>query len=101
MQYHLGGTLNSALQERPSKLMFDWVRTWAKERGNTVFHLGGGFGAKEDSVFEFKAGFSALRHPYFTWQVLFEPNAYRQLEEKRRSLPSAKPDAQFFPIYRG
>jgi len=101
VQYHLGGTLNSALQVRPSKLMFDYVCTWAKERGNRCLHLGGGFGAKEDSVYEFKAGFSPLRHPYYTWQLLFEPSMYQQLEHKRRALQDEGPTAGFFPIYRG
>jgi hypothetical protein len=100
-QYHLGGTLNSALQVRPSKLMFDFVCRWAKERGNRSLHLGGGFGAKEDSVYEFKAGFSPLRHPYYNWQLLFEPSMYRQLEHKRRALRDEGPEAGYFPIYRG
>jgi len=100
VQYHLGGTFNSALSYRPSKLMFDVVRTWAKQRGNTVFHLGGGFGAKEDSVFDFKAGFSPRRHAYFTWQVLFEPETYHGLERRRRAQADNNVDAQFFPIYR-
>ncbi|HEY1598593.1 MAG TPA: hypothetical protein VGG64_03270 [Pirellulales bacterium] len=100
VQYHLGGTFNSALGSRPSKLMFDYVRTWAKQRGNTVLHLGGGFGAKEDSVFEFKAGFSPRRHAYFTWQLLFQPEAYDGLEHRRRSQSDVGLDAQYFPIYR-
>jgi hypothetical protein len=101
VQYHLGGTLNAALQVRPSKMMFDFVCTWGKSRGNRSLHLGGGFGAKEDSVFEFKAGFSPLRHSYFTWQLLFEPSMYQQLEQKRRSLRDEGPQAGFFPAYRG
>ena len=80
--------------------MFDVVRTWAKERGNVTFHLGGGFGAKEDSVFDFKAGFSPLRHPYYTWQLLFEPETYQGLERRRARQTESNIDAQFFPIYR-
>ncbi len=100
VQYHLGGTLASALQIRPSKLMFDFVCRWGKARGNHSFHLGGGFGAKEDSVYDFKAGFSPLRHPYHTWQLLFEPNAYQRLGQQRQALHRESLDVDFFPIYR-
>ncbi len=100
VQYHLSATYNAALRLHPAKLMLDWVRNWAKDRGNRVLHLGGGMGAKEDSLFNFKARFSHLRHPYFTWQLLFEPDTYRGLEDRRRSMPSGSLDPQYFPIYR-
>jgi len=100
VQYHLGGTYNAALEVRPSKLMFDFVRTWAKERGNHVLHLGGGFGAKEDSLFEFKAGFSPRRHRFCTWHVIFDASAYRSLAEQRRAEAEPINDSEFFPLYR-
>ncbi|HEY4308523.1 MAG TPA: GNAT family N-acetyltransferase [Pirellulales bacterium] len=101
VQYHLSGTFNSAIQLRPSKLMLDYARTWAKARGNDAFHLGGGFGAKEDSVFEFKAGFSSSRHSFYTWQFIFSTDQYMLLEERRRGLETAAPNTEFFPVYRG
>ncbi len=101
VQYHLSGTLNSAIQLRPSKLMLDFARAWAKARGNHAFHLGGGFGAKEDSVFEFKAGFSSCRHSFYTWQFIFSNDQYSRLEERRRGLDTEAPNSEFFPVYRG
>lgn len=101
VQYHLSGTFNSAIQLRPSKLMLDYARTWGKARGNHVFHLGGGFGAKEDSVFEFKAGFSSSRHSFYTWQFIFSTDQYTALEERRRGLDTDAPNTEFFPVYRG
>jgi hypothetical protein len=100
VQYHLSGTFTSAIPQRPSKLMLDYMRTWAKERGNRVFHLGGGFGAKEDSVFDFKAGFSSIRHSFYTWQFIFAPNMYSRLEQNRRGLSNTVVDGDFFPVYR-
>jgi len=100
VQYHLSATLNSALPMHPTKLMLDWVRTWAKNRGNWIMHLGGGMGAREDSLFNFKARFASSRHPYFTWQLLFEPATYRGLEDRRRAMSDESVDTQFFPIYR-
>jgi len=100
VQYHLSGTYNAAVPLRPSKLMLDYARTWAKARGNRIFHLGGGFGAKEDSVFEFKAGFSANRHQFYTWQFIFSTDQYTRLEERRRGLDADAPKNEFFPVYR-
>ncbi|MCD8489509.1 MAG: GNAT family N-acetyltransferase, partial [Desertifilum sp.] len=40
----LGGTRNSFLKLAPEKLLFDYVRFWAKERGNEFFNMGGGLG---------------------------------------------------------
>ena len=58
VQFHLSGTCDEARALSPTRLLLDGVRRWAKERGNVVFHLGGGLGAAADSLFEFKAGLS-------------------------------------------
>jgi lipid II:glycine glycyltransferase (peptidoglycan interpeptide bridge formation enzyme) len=100
VQYHLSGTFTSAIQLRPSKLMLDFVRTWAKQAGNRVFHLGGGFGAREDSVFDFKAGFSSMRHPYYTWQFILNDGTYSNLARQRQNSASSTAAGDFFPLYR-
>lgn len=100
IQYHLSGTFEAAIPLRPAKLMLDFVRTWAKEDGNRVLHLGGGLGAKEDFLFEFKCGFSTVRHPFHTWQVVFDPDQYHRLAQQRSSQPNAEVDPEFFPLYR-
>jgi CelD/BcsL family acetyltransferase involved in cellulose biosynthesis len=56
VQYHLGGTRNEFLKLSPMTLIFDTVRLWANKIGAHAFHLGGGVGAKEDSLFHYKAG---------------------------------------------
>jgi hypothetical protein len=100
VQYHLGGTFNAALEARPSKHMFDFVRTWEKQRGSHVLHLGGGFGAKEDSLFDFKAGFSPRRHQFNTWHLIFDPATYQSLEGWRRAQSEVALDDSYFPVYR-
>lgn len=79
VQYHLGGTRNAALRLAPMKLLFDTVRSWSHEQGARVFHLGGGSGAREDSLFQFKAGFSDRRHEFFTWRWVLFPAIHDQL----------------------
>ena len=84
VQYHLGGTRNEALRLAPMKLLFDLVRSWSYEQGAWVFHLGGGFGAQEDSLFQFKAGFSDRRHQFFTWRWVLFPAMHDQLCDAKR-----------------
>jgi CelD/BcsL family acetyltransferase involved in cellulose biosynthesis len=104
VQYHLGGTRTEYLKLAPMKLLFDSVREWAVERGMRVFHLGGGVGGREDSLFHFKAGFSSGRHAFATWRWTVDPERYRELADRkatwnaRHGVTCASPE--FFPAYR-
>jgi hypothetical protein len=82
------------------ELLYDEVRQWCRQRGNRVFHLGGGRGGSNDSLFSYKAGFSPCRHPFHTWRVVADPVAYAQLMRDRR--PEADPAdvSGSFPPYR-
>jgi hypothetical protein len=77
--------------------MFDFVRRWSKERGNRVFHLGGGSGSREDSLFHFKAGFSPLRAEFQSVRVIFDQERYQALALRAQGIPSA---TDYFPAYR-
>ncbi|HEY9708111.1 MAG TPA: GNAT family N-acetyltransferase, partial [Oculatellaceae cyanobacterium] len=104
VQYHLGGTKNEFLKQAPSKLMFDYVRFWAKERGNEVFHIGGGVGSSKDSLYHFKAGFSKERHKFMTIRLITNESQYRELVELRAKDLNTNQDTliktNFFPAYR-
>jgi hypothetical protein len=103
VQYHLGGTFDEFLRWCPHKLLFHRVMLWAKERGNHSFHLGGGVGGGEDSLFHFKAGFSPLRHVFHTWRLIADGDAYaRAVEEARRrqGVEQKREGTAFFPAYR-
>ncbi len=102
IQYHLSGTSNDYIAMSPVKEMFHFVMDWAKERGNQTLHLGGGVGGRSDSLFNFKAGFSPLRHPFFTWRLTTDERVYRNLV-RRWEAKSGKSSAdldEFFPVYR-
>lgn len=45
------------------------------------FHLGGGFGSKEDNLFRFKAGFSKDRKIFKTINLIINSNKYNSLLE--------------------
>src|SRR5262249_30350693 len=100
VQYHLGGTRTAALKQAPSKRLFDHAWRWAKDRGRRVFHLGGGVGAAEDSLFDFKAGFSDRRYAFYTWHMVFLDETYRLLEARCRATGPSTPRPEFFPAYR-
>jgi lipid II:glycine glycyltransferase (peptidoglycan interpeptide bridge formation enzyme) len=100
VQYHLGGTRTAALALAPTKLLIDHGWRWAKARGCSFFHLGGGVGCAEDPLFDFKAGFSDRHLPFCTWQVVFLDDAYRALQARRHGLGPPVSRPEFFPSYR-
>ena len=102
VQYHLSGTRSAFLKRHPSKTILNFVRYWAKDRGNRVFHLGGGLGGRKDALFDFKAGFSKIRHPFKTWRIIADQDRYGHLVQRWRALSGAEADGPegFFPAYR-
>lgn len=68
---HLGGTRERHRDQSPFSLLLHHVRLWARGRGNTRLHLGGGVGGAEDAVFRFKTGFSRDRLEYVTAKWTF------------------------------
>ncbi|MCO8276584.1 GNAT family N-acetyltransferase [Actinoplanes sp. TRM 88003] len=79
------------------ELLYDEVRRWCKARGDTVFHLGGGKGGEQDSLFSYKAGFSPRRHPFHTWRVVSDRMAYEDLVSATGRQPD---ESGTFPPYR-
>ncbi len=82
------------------ELLYDEVRRWSKSRGNTVFHVGGGVGGRNDSLFSYKAGFSANRHSFHTWRVVADRDRYRALLRDRNVTAEAGDLSGRFPPYR-
>ena len=97
MQYHLAGTAEAYLKERPMKLIVDEARLLGNELGLDFLHLGGGVGGSdEDSLFYFKSGFSDYRCEYKTWQMIVDHEKYNELVEKT----AVDVNTTFFPLYR-
>lgn len=103
VQYHLGGTAENYLALAPSKLMFDHVREWAKETGQQVFHLGGGLGCRDDSLFRFKAGFSKATAEFYTGRMVVDHERYALLSSRFRQAKgeTERINDNYFPLYRG
>lgn len=101
-QYHLSATADAHFQDHPSKLMLHHLRGWLKDRGNRVFHVGGGVGALRDTLHLFKAGFSSHAADFCTWRLIPSRDEYDALSERVRSEVSCRDpeDEVFFPLYR-
>ncbi|NQT14847.1 MAG: GNAT family N-acetyltransferase [Planctomycetes bacterium] len=105
IQYHLSGTATSRLKCRGGvKLILDHVRRWGTQNGFRWFHLGGGTGAQQDSLFQFKAGFSNRLFQYRTFRCVFRPTTYRELVRRRQNRIGPNglegPTGDYFPAYR-
>jgi hypothetical protein len=105
VQSALGGTRDRYVHLSPSSLETDYARDWAKARGNQFLHLGGGVGGSQsDSVYNFKAGFSKLRHPFYTLRLIVDPVNYQHLIDLRAKALNCTVESlavsPFFPAYR-
>lgn len=101
IQYHLGATAEEHLAVGPSKLLFDAVRRWGRERNDRQLMLGGGLGAARDSLFHFKAGFSNLDAPFRSLRIIADREQYDALDRHcTLRFPEIVRNATFFPSYR-
>jgi serine/alanine adding enzyme len=96
LHYHLGATADSARDLGASNLLLYEAARWGQGQGLEEFHLGGGAGAKEDSLFAFKQRFSPNgRREFWVGKLVHDEEAYRRLSG------GADIDvAGFFPAYR-
>ncbi|MGL5879126.1 MAG: FemAB family protein [Xenococcaceae cyanobacterium] len=104
VQYYLSGTKTEFRKLSASTLMLDYVRFWAKRRDNKIFHLGGGVGGSQDSLFQFKASFSKQFDRFTTLRAIVDREVYGKLVElqaKSLNFETEKLlETGFFPAYR-
>jgi lipid II:glycine glycyltransferase (peptidoglycan interpeptide bridge formation enzyme) len=102
VELHLNATAEKYLSLSPMKLIFSFVREWAKANGNKFFHLGGGVGGQCDSLFRFKAGFSNRTSDFYTGRFVFNQERYEYLNHLWADFFQQKGELNdgFFPMYR-
>jgi len=102
VQEHLLAADQALSHISPYKVLLDDTAKWAKRRGNRVLHLGGGRGAREDSLFEFKSRFSPRRHPFSTGRWVLDRGTYEELVRARHARVAGRGtlSAAYFPAYR-
>jgi hypothetical protein len=102
VEWYLVGTSDAYRKVSPSKVLIDDAIVWARQRGDTVLHFGGGRGGREDSLLWFKSRFSRRRHDFHIGRWILDPAAYSELLTARRAdvAGQGQLDPGFFPGYR-
>jgi hypothetical protein len=103
--YHFAGTRALFSELRANNLTMFETAVWAQQAGYRRYHLGGGVSSQDDdSLFRFKAGFSGLRAPLYTYFCVRDRLVYDRLCERKRAFELATAGAEstsdFVPIYR-
>ncbi|RRN77865.1 GNAT family N-acetyltransferase [Pseudoxanthomonas sp. SGD-10] len=96
---HLSATHKDYIKDSPSKLLTDEISVIGREMGLHYFHLGGGVGGKEDSLFAFKSSFSPLFLDDYIWCYIANEEAY-QLLVQQNNIQANHNQQKFFPLYR-
>jgi sugar O-acyltransferase (sialic acid O-acetyltransferase NeuD family) len=101
---YLLATDDRFVQLSPSKLLIHEAQVWARGRGNSLLHLGGGRGSRtDDSLFRFKASFSDGFYPFYTGRWILDQETYavlsvdRQKQVERLGFTNTE---SHFPAYR-
>ena len=102
MHYHLSGSLHEYRNMAPSNLLLYKAALWGCSQGYTTFHLGGGVGSGEDSLFKFKQAFNKNSDYQFSiGKQIFDQDIYDRLVELRKnSSDHFEENNSFFPLYR-
>lgn len=104
VECHLAGTSEEGHRLAASKVLLDTERIWATRNGFKVLHLGGGRGQdSQDPLFQFKSGFSKIRHRFQTWRWILDSETHRRLcrPGEADDQQALRPEAmRFFPAYR-
>lgn len=94
---HLSATNVHYLKESPSKLLTDEISLIGRKLGMKYFHLGGGVGGREDSLFQFKSSFSSDFFEDKLWCYVADQAAYDHLMDLKAEENYPK---KRFPFYR-
>jgi len=105
VQYHLSGRASKFRSLRGvTQMLIDAARIWGAENGFSWLHLGGGLGARKDSLFEFKSGFSDRSFSFQTARAVLSTRIYEELAHQHSQWIDQNGlevlDADYFPKYR-
>ncbi|ACY12916.1 GNAT family N-acetyltransferase [Haliangium ochraceum] len=100
VQYHLGAVAAEHAALSPLKLCLHGMAMTAQSLGARLLHLGGGLGARRDSLFHFKTGFSPQRAAFRSFRMVLHRARCDALVARLPEPQRAAADAGFFPPYR-
>lgn len=97
LSYHLSGSRQEYQNLAPTNLLLYEAALWGCANGCKTFHLGGGVGSGEDSLYAFKKAFyRGEPYHYYIGKKIFLSEVYEKLIAMRTNLP----ESGFFPRYR-
>lgn len=96
--YHLGGSSAAHLSLRPNNLFFLAAMEWARSRGASALHLGGGY-RPDDELLRFKRGLGNGRASFAIGRKIHLHDDYERLASVHRDRVGAVATG-FFPAYR-
>lgn len=101
MHYHLSASDREYQSLAATNLLLYEAACWGCENGYKSFHLGGGLGSKEDSLYNFKKAFNKNSETYFSiGKKIFDNTKYQDLVDIRNIKADYKQEPKFFPAYR-
>lgn len=98
MEGYLISTQTEYLKYSPAKFLLDEISLIGRSKGIDYYHLGGGLGFKENSLFEWKLGFSDFILDYKTWRYIANQEVYDHLVKESGN--EWVEEVDFFPLYR-
>ncbi len=102
VHYHLSGSIFEYRKLAATNLLLYEAACWAIDKGYKTFHLGGGLGAAEDSLYKFKIAFNKKSDNQFSiGKDIVDKEKYKKLVALRKELDKDfNEDSNFFPLYR-
>lgn len=98
MNYHLSGSVKDYQHLAPTNLLLYETARWGNENGYKTFHLGGGVGSHEDSLFRFKKSFYRKEPSvYYIGKKIYLHEMYQDLIQLRDEIDE---NSTYFPKYR-
>ena len=99
LNYHLSGSLRKYQNLASSNLLLYKAALWGCKNGCKTFHLGGGVGSSQDSLYKFKAAFyKGEPYRFNIGRKIYMQNQYDRLIALREQ--SEIEGRGFFPMYR-
>lgn len=97
LHYHLSASKIEYQSYAPTNLLLYEAACFGNSIGMKTFHLGGGLGSREDSLYHFKKQFNRREDTQFSiGRAIFDKTAYERLRE----LNNDTKETGFFPAYR-
>lgn len=101
MHYHLSGSKYEYRSIAPSNLLLYKAALWGNVNGFKTFHLGGGIGSEEDSLYKFKSAFNRNSNYRFAiGKLIINKEGYKYLLGVRGFSADKIASISYFPQYR-